>query len=105
MAIIYILGAVVVGIIIAMVFLSHLKFFKLTSTALGIVIRSEDCEVRDEIERREETVVVCRYQVKGIDYECEEILRGRRAALFPIGRELAVRYNPAQPTMAQITVE
>ena len=105
MFILYLLAAIVVTIIASMIFLSHLKMFKLTSHADGVVISASEREIRDDTERREETVVVCGYSAKGKPYELQKVFRGRRASRFAVGMAVLVRYNPAQPQMSDITVK
>jgi hypothetical protein len=96
-----VLGMVVVGAICLIVFY-HQKRLKMTSNTVAEVVRAEQREVRDEIERRDETVVRVRYQVGGRKYEIEQVLRGRQAARFPAGRALRVYYNPAEPEMSRL---
>jgi hypothetical protein len=99
---IYIVLAMIVVGAISLIFFYHQKRLKMTSTTTAEVVRSEQREVRDEQERRDETVVLVRYQVAGQPYEVEQILRGRQAARFPAGRTLRVYYNPAEPEMSRI---
>jgi hypothetical protein len=96
-----VLGMVVVGSI-ALIFFYHQRRLKMTSNTLAEVVRADQREVRDEHERRDETVVLVRYQVGGQKYEIEQILRGRQAARFPAGRTLRVYYNPAEPEMSRL---
>lgn len=98
-----VLGMVVAGAICLVIFY-HQKRLKMTSNTLAEVIRSEQREVRDEKERRDETVVRVRYIVGGHHYEIEQVLRGRQASRFPAGRSLTVHYNPADPVMSRIDV-
>ena len=96
-------GLILIGAVLMVVF-SHHRFFKMTSSTAGEIVRSEQREVRDEHERRDETVVVCRYTVHGKDYEIERTLRGRLADRFPPGAKIPVRYNPAEPHIADIAL-
>jgi hypothetical protein len=96
-----VLGFVIAGAI-ALIFFYHQKRLKMTSATLAEVVRSEQREVRDENERRDETVVLVRYKVGGQTYEVEQILRGRQAARYPAGRTLTVYYNPADPEMSRV---
>lgn len=96
-----VLGFVVVGAI-GLIFFYHQKRLKMTSNTVAEVIRSEQREVRDEKERRDETIVRVRYSVSGNTYEVEQVLRGRLAARYPAGRTLTVYYNPAEPDMSRI---
>lgn len=98
-----VLGFVVVGAI-GLIFFYHQKRLKMTSTTVAEVIGAEQREVRDEKERRDETLVRVRYSVGGHQYEVEQILRGRQAARYPAGRMLTVYYNPAEPDMSRISL-
>jgi hypothetical protein len=99
-----VLGFVVVGAI-ALIFFYHQKRLKMTSTTVAEVVRSDQREVRDEQERRDETVVRVRYKVGGQTYEAEQVLRGRQAARYPAGRTLTVHYNPAEPEMSRLDMK
>lgn len=96
-------GLILVGAVLTVVF-SHHRFFKMTSSTAGEIIRSEQREVRDENERRDETVVVCRYTVHGKDYEIQRIMRGRLADRLTPGKKVSIRYNPAEPDMADLAL-
>lgn len=96
-----VLGMVIAGAI-GLIFFYHQKRLKMTSNTFAEVIRSEQREVRDENERRDETVVRVRYTVGGHSYEIEQILRGRQAGRYPAGRTLTVHYNPANPEMSRL---
>lgn len=99
-----VLGMVIAGAIV-LVFFYHQKNLKMTSQTTGEVVRAEQREVRDEKERRDETVVVCRFSVHGHTYTIERILRGRLAARFPVGKPIPVFYNPADPEMSRLGVQ
>jgi hypothetical protein len=100
----YIVTALVVGGIILMVIFSHHRFFKMTSQTAAEVLRAEQHEVRDQHERRDETTIRAKYTVHGKDYEIERTLRGRLADRFPPGAKIPVRYNPAEPDVADIAL-
>ena len=89
---------------ILLVILYHDKSLKMTSTLAAPIIRSEQREIRDEKERREETVVTVQYKVNGQDYTLDQVFRGRQASRYPVGKTLTVKYNPAEPHMAKIVV-
>ena len=96
-----VLGMVIVGAI-SLVFFYHQKRLKMTSVTAGRIVRSEQREVRDDKERRDETVIVCTFQVAGRERSIEQVVRGRQAARFPVGRTLSVYYNPSDPEMSRI---
>ena len=100
----YIVTALVVGGIILMVIFSHHPFFKMTSRTAAQVLRADQHEVRDDRERRDETTIRAKYTVHGKDYEIERTLRGRLADRFPPGAKIPVRYNPAEPHIADIAL-
>jgi hypothetical protein len=100
-------GLYVVGIMVAvgavsLVVFYHQKSLKMTSNTMARVVKVEQREVRDEKERRDETLVVVQYKVNDKEYRIEQLLRGRQAARYPQGRSLRVLYNPAQPEMSRI---
>jgi hypothetical protein len=96
-------GLILIGAMLMVVF-SHHRFFKMTSSTSGEVVRSEQREVRDENERRDETVVVVRYAVHGKPYEIERVMRGRLADRLAPGKKVVIRYNPAEPDMADLAL-
>lgn len=96
-----VVGMVLVGCV-ALTALYHHDALKMTSSTTGQVVSVDQREVRDENERREETVIVCRYQAAGRDYEMTKVLRGRQASRFPTGSQVPIRYNPGQPEMSRI---
>ena len=98
-----VLGLIIVGAV-TIIFLSHHRFFKMTSSTTGEVVRAEQREVRDAQERRDETVVVCRYMVHGKPYEIERVMRGRLSDRLPPGAKIRVKYNPAEPHMADLAL-
>lgn len=101
---VYIVTALIVTGAILMVVFSHHRFFKMTSSTSGEIVRSEQREVRDEHERRDETIVRCRYSVHGKSYEIERIMRGRLADRLTPGTKVPIRYNPAEPDMADLAL-
>jgi hypothetical protein len=96
-----IMGWIVIGTA-ALTYLYYRKGMKMTSRTMGRVISATDREVRDDRDRRDETVVICKYTVGGRDYEISLVFRGRTADRFPSGREVPVWYNPGDPKMAKI---
>lgn len=102
MGALYIVGGLIfVGVVVLFV-IYYSKTMKMTSYTAGEVVRAEERVVRDERERREETTIVCKYSVRGKDYEIEHVVRGLNARAFPPGREMTVWYNPNSPEMARI---
>ena len=94
-------GLVFVGVVILFV-VYYSRTMKMTSYTACQVVRAENRVVRDERERREETVLTCKYNVRGKDYEIQHVIRGQNAKAYPPGRELTVWYNPNVPEMARI---
>jgi hypothetical protein len=101
----YIVGMMVLAGAIALVAFYHKKSLKMTSNTLAEVIQVQQREVRDERERRDETLVSFRYTVGGKEYRIEQILRGRQASRYPQGRKIRVYYNPAIPDMSRIDLK
>jgi len=97
-------GMVFIGAIVLVAFY-HQKSLKMTSNTMAQVVKVEQREVRDEKERRDETLVVVQYKVNDKEYRIEQLLRGRQAARYPQGRSLRVLYNPAQPEMSRIDLK
>jgi hypothetical protein len=102
MGALYIVVALVFVGIVVLFSIYYSKGMKMTSYTAAEVVTAEDRVVRDEHERREETLLVCKYSVRGQEYRIEHILRGRNAKAYPPGRELTVWYNPNVPEMARI---
>jgi hypothetical protein len=94
-------GLVLAGVVVLFV-IYYSRTMKMTSYTSCEVVRAEDRVVRDERERREETLIVCKYSVRGKDYQIEHVIRGRNARAYPAGKELTVWYNPNVPEMARI---
>ncbi len=90
---------------VALMLIYHGKRMKMISSTAGRVVHSEEREIRDSTSRREETHVVCRYVVAGREYRIERTYPGRQAVRFRDGREIPIRYNPANPSMARIAVD
>ena len=91
-------GLVLVGIVVLFV-IYYSKTMKMTSYTNAEVLRSEDQVVRDDQERREETLIICSYVVRGENYQIEHRIRGRNAKAYPPGKTLTVWYNPNIPSM------
>ena len=94
-------GLILVGIVVLFT-IYYSRTMKMTSYTSCEVVRAEDRVVRDEHERREETFLVCKYSVRGEEYQIEHVIRGHNAKAYPPGRELTVWYNPNVPKMARI---
>jgi hypothetical protein len=96
-----VVGFVFVGIVIIF-FLYYSKGMKMTSYTNCQVVSAEERVVRDANERREETHLLCKYSVRGEEYQIAHVVRGLNAKRYPPGSELTVWYNPNVPTMAKI---
>lgn len=104
MTIVYIIAGVIIVIVLAMIIGSHHPMFKMTSQTLGRVVGAVEREVRDEVERREETVITVAYEIHGTPYTVEKVIRGKKAYKFPTGKKVEIRYNPAEPHMGTFGV-
>jgi uncharacterized protein DUF3592 len=93
-----------VGGIVLVVFYWR-KEMKMTSSTTGEVVSAENREIRDDAGRRDETLVLAKYNVSGNEYQIKHVFRGRLAERFPAGRQIPVKYNPSDPKMARIPVE
>ena len=102
---IYIVLALAVIGAIALTAFYHKPDLKMTSQTTGKVVRSEQREVRDERERRDETVLVCQFVVNGQTHTIERVVRGRWTARYSVGRNLTVFYNPADPEMSRVDIK
>lgn len=102
---VYVVVAMALAGAVALMLIYHSKRMKMISSTAGRVVRAEEREIRDETSRREETRVVCRYVVAGREYSIERTYPGRQAVRFGDGREIPIRYNPANPAMARIAVD
>ena len=102
MTIVYVLTAIIVIVLLGMVVASHHPLFKMTSQTIGRIMSATEREVRDENERRDETLVLCKFEVRGQEYEIQRIFRGKKAYKFPAGITVSIKYNPAEPQMAEI---
>lgn len=96
-----VLGMAIVGAV-ALILFYHQKRHKMTSHTLGQVISSEEREIRDDRERRDETVVVCEFTFNGQRHTIKETVRGRLASRYPAGKSIPVWYNPADPEMSRV---
>jgi len=105
MTIVYILAGVIVLIILTMIVMSHHPMFKMTSQTLGQIVSATEREVRDEHERREETLIVVAYEIHGVPYQVEKIVRGKKACRFPAGKKIDIRYNPAEPHVGTFVID
>lgn len=97
-------GMVLVGIVVLFA-IYYSRPMKMTSYTDGEITGAVEQVVRDERERREQTVITCRYVVRGKPYTIDYTVRGKNAARYPKGRVLKVRYNPNIPNMARVTEE
>lgn len=102
MFVLYIVGGFIFLGVVIIFCVYYSKSMKMTSYIDGEIVRSENRVVRDERERREETLLICKYSVRGHDYQIERTIRGNRAKLYPPGKKIVVWYNPTSPHMAKI---
>lgn len=98
----YIVAGLIFAGVVVIFSIYYSNSMKMTSYMLGEVVSAEDRVVRDENERREETVIVSRYSVHGTQYTITHVMRGRHAKAYPPGRKITVWYNPIAPEMAKI---
>ena len=75
---------------------------RMTSYTQGRVKQVEQRTIVTERERRHETEVVATFTAMGKEFEVKRILPGQKAAKHPVGSDIAVRYNPGEPWMAEI---
>jgi len=75
---------------------------RMSSLTTGTVLRAEERVILRPNRRLTETEVVVGYHVGRKDYELRTICDGARAAQYPEGRQLRVRYNPGTPEMADL---
>ncbi len=104
MPFVYAIAVIIILAILIMVVMSHHPMFKMTSQTVGTIASASEREVRDENERRDETIILCTYEVAGHPYQIERILRGKKAYKFPAGRQIKVKYNPSDPQMAEMAM-
>ncbi len=101
----YFFGAlVVVG-----VFLFLKKFYltnarRMTSRTIGTVQGAEERVVITATDRHVETVLTVNYAAGGRDWTVTGVIFGDRARHFPAGRTVPVKYNPANPDMAEVAL-
>jgi hypothetical protein len=101
---VYLIAAVVVTVILVMIVLSHHRTFQMTSRTAGTVVAANEIERQEQDRKWVETEVVCRYSAGGAEREVKHLLRGRQAKRFPQGKAVPVRYDPAEPHVAEVMV-
>ncbi len=75
---------------------------RMTSHTTGQVVSSEE-RVRIENDRRHvDTHIVVRYSAHGRELTLARVVRGGFARKYPPGLELNIKYNPAEPEMADL---
>jgi hypothetical protein len=94
-------------IMVVCAFLFGARFYfsntrRMTSFTTGTVVRADERVVVHPNRRLTETEVVIRYHVGRKDYELRKMCEGARAAQYPEGRQLSVRYNPGFPAMSDL---
>ena len=103
MLIVYILGPLVV----LGVFLFLKKFYltdarRMTSRTTGTVQLAEERTVVTATDRYVETLLTVGYSAGGREWRVMGYVLGGRAKYFPAGSEVPVKYNPANPDMAEV---
>ena len=101
---VYIIVGVVVLVILAMIVASHHPTFKMTSYTSGKVVSVNEREIKLETGRRLETELICTFTAGGAQRHITHVLRGRQASRFPVGKDVPVRYYPANPDLARVAV-
>ena len=104
MWIVYVIVGVVVLVILAMMIASHHPSFKMTSYTRGTVVAVEEREIKQQVGRRLETELICRYTAGGAERQIVHVLQGKQAKRFPVGAGVPVRYYPANPDLARVAV-
>ena len=102
---VYVIVGVVVLVILAMIVASHHPTFKMTSYTQGKVIGVNEREIKLDAGRRLETELICRFKAGGAEREITHVLPGRQAKRFPVGKDVPVRYYPANPDLARVAVK
>jgi hypothetical protein len=98
-----ILGWIFVGCLVWIYFYFR-NSVRMTSSTFGSVISAEEREIRDKNGRRDETVVTFKFRTQGKEFQVAHIFVGRQAQRFTPGLELPVKYNPANPNMAEVSL-
>jgi hypothetical protein len=75
---------------------------RMTSITAGRIVRSEEREVLRKDTREFETDIVASYTAAGRQYEISRTLPGRLGKRFAQGAPINIRYNPAEPGMADL---
>ena len=94
--------AIGLGILLAKFYLTDQR--RMTSQTTGRVVSAAQRVIVDESARRTETEVVARFTAGGQEHEVRRVLKGERARQFPPGREIAIKYNPGEPWMADLMI-
>ena len=94
-------------IFIVLLYVLLAKFYltdrrRMTSYTQGKVTKVEQRTIVDDRQRRHETEVTATFTAMGTAIEVKRILPGQRAARYPVGAEIPIRYNPGEPWMAEI---
>jgi hypothetical protein len=102
MVLLYLIGAMAAAIAIA----SGAFYFndgrRMTSITQGRVLRSEERAIERFGAREMETEIVVSYQAAGRELEMTRLLRGAFGRRYAPGASINVRYNPAEPEMADV---
>jgi phosphoribosylamine-glycine ligase len=94
-------GAVVVmTAVVARFYFTHTR--RMTSHIDGQVVSAEEKVIIENDRRRVETRVVVRYRVQGRELSLTRTVDGAKLRAYPSGRTIPIRYNPAEPEMADL---
>jgi len=104
MFLIYFFIAVAAVITLAMGALYFNNSRRMTSITAGKIVRSEEREVMRKDAREFETDIVASYTASGKEYQITRTLPGRLSKRFGQGKTINIRYNPAEPDMADLAV-
>jgi hypothetical protein len=99
-----ILGWIFVGCLAWIYFYFH-NSARMTSSASGSVVSAKEREIRDKKGRRDETVVTFTFRTQGKEFQVAHVFVGRQAHRFTPGLKLPVKYNPANPNMAKVSLK
>ena len=95
--------AVILALVLARVYMTDRR--RMTSRTNGRIVSASQRVIVDETARRTETEVVAQFTAGGREHQVRRVLAGERAGHFPPGREVPIRYNPGEPSMAELIMD